>query len=105
MYVSGETHEEILMAGSIGVFSVVAKLPPFITLPAPFLGKYSNWTSFISSNVCAQIDNIRQAGYHTPPLRGTEPGPNSRQALSHRLKKLRVAGYPRYLQDGDSVLS
>ena len=24
---------------------------------------------------------------HTPPLRGTEPGPNSRQALSHQLKK------------------
>ena len=25
--------------------------------------------------------------YHSPPLCGTEPGPNSRQALSHQLKK------------------
>ena len=25
--------------------------------------------------------------HHTPPLRGTEPGPNSRESLSHQLKK------------------
>ena len=31
--------------------------------------------------------DLSSSAAHTPPLRGTDPGPNSLQALSHQLKK------------------
>ena len=61
---------------------------PSSTIPAP-LSKLH----YSSSTVSAQLFQLHYlfstitAPLHTPPLRGTEPGPNSRQALSHQLKK------------------
>ena len=67
--------------GSCGVIETVS--PEF----APFDWKKSciRETKHLSTDADSSTDAI--GGWHTPPLRGTEPGPNSREALSHQLKK------------------
>ena len=53
----------------------------FFVTPSHIEGKFIFWDLIISEL------SHSQSPQHSLPLRGTEPGPNSRLALSHQLKK------------------